>query len=230
MLPPMRPANWLMAAALCGVLLGSSTAWAGELLVGAEPIEVGDDGNITKAAKGKAVAELESSVPGDEAWTLYIWAKIDNPAVGPIYLEFYRNHDGRELMAHRVGYEEYEGDKFISMDVEITRTEGFRSGETLDVAFVQHVGGKDVKKAKGKITLLKSSKPMPKAEEAAPEEEEKDPNEAKEIAETPASESEPPAVESGDKKGCTLGGVAMSPWLLLPLVALRRRSARHAQP
>jgi hypothetical protein len=229
----MRPTKWLMAAALCGVLLGSSTAWAGELLVGAEPLPVGDDGNITKDAKGKAVAEIESSVPGDEAWTLYIWAKIDNPAIGPIYLEFYRRHDGRELMAHRVPYEEYDGGKFLRMDVEITRNDGFKSGETLDVAFVQNVGGKDVKKAKGKITLLKSSKPMPKGEEAdedEDEEEEVDPNEAKEIAETPPEESTPPEVESGDKKGCTVGGIAMSPWLLLPVVGLRRRSARHAQP
>ncbi len=222
-----------MAAAFSGVLLlGSTAAWAGELLVGVEPLPVDDAGKVTKEGKAKAVSEIESSVPGDEVWMLYIWAKIDNPAEGPIYLEFYRNHEGKQLMAHRVDYDEYEGDPYISMDVEITRNDGFRIGDAFEVAFVQNVGGKDVKKAKGKIKLLASSKPAPAPEEAEGEgEEEVDPNEAKEIGEAPSGGDEgggPPPVEGGDKKGCTVGGVAPAPWLLLlggvGLSRARRRS------
>ena len=217
----------MMVACGGALVLGSTAAWAGELLVGAEPLPTDDAGKVTKEGKGKAVAEIESSIPGDEAWTLYIWAKIDNPAEGPIYLEFYRDYEGKkQLLAHRVDYEEYAGDPYISMDVEITRSEGFRTGESIDIAFVQNVGGKDVKKAKGSVKLLASSKPAPAPEEGD-KEDEVDPNEAKEIASpTPeGGEGEgPPAVEGGDKKGCTLGGVAPAPWLLLlGLVGLRRR-------
>jgi hypothetical protein len=233
----MRVAKrFMMVGVLAASLLGSATAWAGELVVGAEPLEVDGSGKLTKAGREKAVTKIESSVPGDEVWSLFLWAKIDNPAVGPLYLEFYRNYQGKQLMAHRVEFAEYAGDKFVSMDVEISRSEGFRAGETVDVAFVQNVGGRDVKKAKGKLELLASSKPAPKPEKEAAgeeeEEEEKDPNEAREIASDPAGDpsSEPPPVESGDKKGCTVGGSAPPlSWALLGLVALRRRRGSGGQ-
>jgi hypothetical protein len=232
----MRHASWFTTAVFMAVLLAGGTAWAGEVLVGVEPFEVDDAGNITKAAREKAIKEIESSVPGDEIWRLHLWAKLDKPAEGPLYLEFYRDKDGKKLMAHRVEIETFDGNKFFSMDVEISRTEGsFRIGEELEVAFVQLVGGKDAKKASGKIRLIASSKPVPTkpADGGGNVDRDREADEAISDAETksdtPSSESSssseaPPPVESGDKKGCTIAAPAPAPWLaLLGLVAIRRR-------
>ncbi len=215
----MRTAMWIGAVALGAALLVSPTAMAGELMLGAESLETDGKGKLTKAAREKTITELEAS-PGDESWTLHLWARIDSPAVGPLYLEFYRTRNDKRLVAHRIEFAEYGGDKYLSMDVELFRTDGFKVGETVDMAFVQNVGGRDATKAKAKLTLLASSvQPEPEPDEEPESEPE---------AAAPAPEpTAPPPVAPADKKGCRVGDPTGVPWLMvLPLwglAMLRRR-------
>ena len=218
-----------MAAALGGVLLlGSGAAWAGELKIGAEPHELDDKGKLTKDARAKAVTELESSVPGDELWSLFLWAKIDNGADGPLYLEFYREYQGKTLMAHRMEYDGYGGERYITMDVEIGRSEGFRTGETITIAFVQNMGAKDVKKAKATVKLLASSKkpePPPSGDDDGgdgPVEGETDALAGEDEPDPPDADPEPPPIEPTKKKGCTIGTAVPPLWLLLGIIGMAR--------
>jgi hypothetical protein len=198
----------------------------GELLVGSEPLPVDDSGKLTADGKAKALTKIEASEPGEEVWTLHLWAKIDKGAEGPLYLEFHREHKGERLLAHRVEYDDYGGEPYTSREVEISRSQGFRIGDTIDLTLIQIVGGKDVAKAKGKVELAASSKPAPAAKDDAPGQDEVDPNEAREIGSTPdANAGGPPPVEAG-KKGCAIG--EPSPvWLLLGLVLVNRGRARR---
>lgn len=204
----MRHASWFAVAALGSVLLASAPVRAGDLKVGAQALETDDDGKLTKAAASAAVTELEAE-PGDEAWVLHLWGKVDKPAVGPLYVELYRDRDGKMLVAHRHEIADYEGDPYLSLELEIGRDEGFRPGDKIEIAFVQNVGGKDVKKSKGKLTLAKSSAPPPRDEpEPEPEDEEApedDPAEADTPAPTPDA---PPPVAPAADKGCTIGAPA----------------------
>lgn len=210
--------SWIIAFVL---------AAPGELLVGSEPLPVDDAGKITADGKSKAVAELEESAPGEEAWTLHLWAKIDKGVAGPMYVEFHRDHGGERLLAHRVELE-FDGGQYLAQDVDISRSQGFRIGDTIEVTCVQIIGGKDITKAKGKLKLVASSKPPPK-ETPGEAQEEVDPNEAREISSAPSeapASAGPPKVESGDKKGCSIAGASTMPWLwLLGIAAIRRRRA-----
>jgi hypothetical protein len=216
----------IVVAAFVVTLAGVTPAWAGELLVGAEPLEVGDDGNITKAGRSAAVTKLEA-LPGNSAWVLHLWAKVDNGAVGPMYVEFYRHHEGRRLTAYRDEIADYAGGKFVSHTVEIPRTRGFRAGETIELVFTQSLVGKgDVKYVKAKIELEKSSQPDPEPEpEPEPEDEPEDDleEEASTVPE-PEPAPEPPPIEPASKKGCTLAATTPHAALaLLLLAAFRRR-------
>ncbi|HWB76095.1 MAG TPA: hypothetical protein VG755_14095 [Nannocystaceae bacterium] len=210
--------SWIFALVL---------AAPGELLVGADALAVDDAGKITADGKAKAVSELEESAPGGEAWTLHLWAKIDKGVEGPMYVEFHRDHGGERLLAHRVELD-FDGGQYLAQDVDISRSQGFRIGDTIEVSCVQIIGGKDITKAKGKLKLVASSKPPPK-EAPGEAKEEVDPNEASEIASTPSAGPDggaPPKVESGDKKGCSIAGASTMPWLwLLGIAAIRRRRA-----
>ena len=206
-------------------------AWAGEAKVGAEPLDTDGSGKLTKAGQAAAVSEIEAQ-PGDDLWVLHLWAKIDNGAEGPLYIEIGKNRDGRRLVSKRESIDDYAADKYVSATVELERADGFKPDQLIEVAFVQNVGGKDAIKAKVDVTLKASSAPPPKAEEPEEEEpEDEDEAEAEDEDEeaTPAPEptpAAPPPVESGDKKGCTVTGHAPTPGaalLLLGLVALRRR-------
>jgi MYXO-CTERM domain-containing protein len=225
----MRGATTTLAIALGIGLLASGPAWAGDLKIGKDPLETDGDGKLTKAAQAAAVTEVEAEA-GNEAWVLHLWAQIDNPAQGPLYVEFYRQREGKELVAHRHEIADYAGDKYVSVDVEIDRSEGFRPGETVDLAFVQNVGGKDAKKAKAKVSLLASSVPEPAPEEDAPEEdapEEDAPEEDDAAASEPepaAAPAGPPPVEPSETKGCRVGAEPGSAgwWSVLALVLVAR--------
>ena len=227
----MRGATTTLVAVLGLGLLASGPAWAGDLKIGKEPLETDDSGKLTKAGQAAAVTEIEAE-PGNDAWMLHLWAQIDKPAEGPLYVEFYRQREGKELVAHRHEIADYAGDKFVSVDLEIDRSEGFRPGETVDLAFVQNVGGKDVKKAKAKVTLEASSapEPTPAPEPEEPEEEPTDDapeGDGSAAAPEPAAPAEPPPVESGDKKGCRAGATtppaAWAVWALALAAVPRRR-------
>jgi hypothetical protein len=227
----MLEAIWhrIIVVATLVVAFGVSTpAWAGEILVGVEPLEVDDDGKITKAGRSAAVESVEA-LPGDTGWVLHLWGKIDRGAVGPLYIEFYRDHDGRTLTAHREEHDAYGGDKFVSYTVELPQGRGFRAGETVELAFVQALAKGDVKHAKTKVELTRSSQPAPEPMESAEPDE---PDEALEDdvaddASPPAPEPaiEPPPVEPAGKKGCTMGATSPGALALLLLAAVRRRRA-----
>jgi MYXO-CTERM domain-containing protein len=224
----MRAANWYTAIVVGSLLLASAPAWAGEVKVGFEPLDTDDSGKLTKEAADQAVTTLEAQ-PGNESWMVNLWAKIDNGADGPIYIEFGRVRDGRRLIAAREEIADYAGDKYLSASVEIFRSDGFRPEEVIQVAFVQNIGGKDAIKASTDVTLAASSAPEPKAEapdEPPPEDDLDGPDEDDAApAAAPPSPDGPPPVESGDKKGCTIAGPTPAPaWMLLvALLALPRR-------
>lgn len=242
--PGQRSAwRWLMLAILPLLLLLPIEAWAGEVLIGPEPFETDNKGNVTKESRTKAITEVEANADGD-AWTLYIWARIDNPAVGPLYLEFFRERNGKKLTAYREEILDFAGDKYISMDLEIYRSDGFKADETVEMAFLQNVGGKDAKKAVTNVTLKPSSAPPPaKADDddddegegdegdeedegdEGDEDDEDDGDAAADAGASAPSSEAPPPVSSGDKKGCSVGSPAGCSWALLLVVAAwsRRR-------
>ncbi len=232
----MRTGSWILAAVASAMLWTSSPAWAGEAKVGAEPLDTDGSGKLTKAGQAAAVSEIEAQ-PGDEVWVLHLWAKIDNGADGPLYIEIGKNRDGRRLVSKRESIDDYAADKYVSATVELDRSDGFKPDQVVEVAFVQNMGGKDAIKATVEVTLKASSAPPPAAETPEPEEEdedgedEDDDGEDKDDDATPSPEptpATPPPVESGDKKGCTVGGHAPTPsaallLLCLGAVATRRR-------
>lgn len=226
----MRGTTTTLVAALGIGLLTSTLAWAGDLKIGKEPLETDDKGKLTKAGQAAAVTEIEAE-PGNEAWRLHLWAQIDKPAEGPLYVEFYRQREGKELVAHRHEIADYAGDKYVSVDLEIDRSEGFRAGETVDLAFVQNVGGRDAKKAKAKVTLAASSAPEPAPEPEEPEEPEapEEPAAPEPAASEPAAApAGPPPVEPADKKGCRAGATTPASWAVWALVLAgvpRRRAS-----
>lgn len=243
---PRSAWRWLMLAILPLVLLLPVKAWAGEVLIGPEPFETDNKGNVTKASRAKAITEVEANADGD-AWTLYIWARIDSPAVGPLYLEFFRERNGKKLTAYREEILDFAGDKYISMDLEIYRSDGFKADETVEMAFLQNVGGKDAKKAVTNITLKPSSAPPPAKADDDDDDEGEDEGEddgegedegddgddeddgadaAADAGATAPPTEAPPPVSSGDKKGCSVGSPAGWSWMLLLVVAAWSRRRR----
>ena len=228
-----------------GILIASGSAWAGEVKFSAETLETDDNGNLTKDARAGAKGKVESVAPDEELWQLSVWAKIDKGAQGPLYVEFYREHAGKKLMAYSHEEPDYDGGKYWSMNIELARDMGFRFDDVLSVEVLQ-IGGNDKKKilAKGKLTLAKSTKqPAPvgggggggggsddvdegEGEEevdeqdardslAGPEEEEEE-----EEAEPDAPAEGPPPVDSESKKGCRVDSSGGLPWALAVLLAL----------
>jgi hypothetical protein len=146
--------SWLAPAALVGAFLIPSVALAGEVLIGAEPLATGDDGNITAEGKKAAVTNLPSQ-PGEELWIAHVWAKIDKGAPGPLYVEFIGDRPGGgKYTAKREENPEYNGEKFVSMEIELDGNTGFNKGRTYAVQVIQvSSAGKDLVLAKNKITL-----------------------------------------------------------------------------
>lgn len=232
----MRSVKWLSVFVLVGLLLASGGAWAGELRIGVEPLEVDGQGKITDAGRKAAVTEVEAE-PGNELWTIHVYAQMDKRTVeGPLYVEIYRERNGKQLVAYRKDYPDYDGARYVSIELELERTDGFAPGQTVEVAFVQDVAGRTVKWAKSPLTLLASSVPPEPEEEqeledeldGEDEDEDELDGEDEEAAAAPpqpaAPPSEPPPVTSGNKRGCRMGGPEPSAWLvLLALIGARRR-------
>ena len=77
----LRPLTFALAVA-SGALVAPE-AFAGEMKIGAEPLDTDDSGNITSAGKSAATNELES-LPGEEIWPINVWAKLDKGAGDPL--------------------------------------------------------------------------------------------------------------------------------------------------
>lgn len=235
--------RWMISTAVALAALGSTTAWAGELKVGAAPLDVDDKGNITAAGRKAAVDTLDE-VPGEDTWQAQIWAKLDNAAAGPLYLEFYQNLNGTDSLVWRYDAGEYAGGKYFSGEVDLQGGRGFNKDRVYEIKAVQvSAKGKDLTLASGKVKLIKSGKKPAKTEgdeegeDKVPEDQDAhdslaDDDKTSGDAKPTSTEEAPPAVEPKAKKGCTIDSDS-STWngalLLLVLgagfAARRRRAA-----
>lgn len=183
--------------------LCSTAALAGEIKIGATPIEVDDKGKITAKGKSAVVEELDE-VPGEDRWIAHVYAKLDDPAPGPLYIEFYQNLDGAKTMVWRHDMNDFQGEKWINEEVELEGGKGFNKNRTYDVKITQvSPKGKDLTLAYGaKIKLIKSGKKP----EPSPEDEEQDKVPADQDAHDSlgggdAPEGDGPAAGDGEKEG-----------------------------
>lgn len=189
-------------AALC-----STVALAGEVKVGTGPIQLDDKGKIT--SKDVLVDTLDE-IPGEDVWKAFVYAKLDNPAPGPLYVEFYQDLDGNKTLVWRHEEPDFQGDKYINVELDLEGGKGFNKNRTYDIKVTQvSAKGKDLTLATGKIKLIKSGKKPPKDPN---EEEEADPDQDAHdslAGDEPDTGDEkpkeaPPPVEPKAKKGCSI--------------------------
>lgn len=232
--------RWTISTAVALAALCSTTAFAGELKVGAAPLDVDDKGNITAAGRKAAVDTLDE-VPGEDVWQAHIWAKLDNAAAGPLYLEFYQNINGTDSLVWRHEEGDFAGGKYFTGELDLAGGRGFNKDRTYEIKAVQvSAKGKDLTLASGKVKLIKSGKKPEKAPEEDADKVPEDQDAHDSLAEDdktsgdapkPTTEA-PPAVEPKAKKGCSIDSDS-SAWngalLLMVLgagvVARRRRPA-----
>ncbi|MEM9456423.1 MAG: MYXO-CTERM sorting domain-containing protein [Myxococcota bacterium] len=215
-----------LAVVMAATALVAPEALAGEVKFGAEPLETDDKGNLTSTGRSAATKELKS-LPGEEIWPLHLWAKIDKGAPGPLYVEFYGTIPGSEKRYRAWAYEHggYEGEKFVSLSMELDGNVGFNKGRTYTVEVVQlNEKGKNLKLASSKITLAYVEA------EAQPEGDAED-DEDEEISEQDEldsfgdgdeegdAEGPPPVEPASSKKGCHIDpGTGAAPGVLVLLM------------
>lgn len=223
----------IFPTAIAAVVLGGSTvAWAGEIKFGTSQLEADDKGNLTAAGR-KAAVETFDEEPGEDMWKVFVWAKLDNPAQGPLYLEFYQNIGGQDSQVWRYDAGEFAGGKYFSSEIELEGGKGFNKDRTYEVKAVQvSPKGKDLTLATGKLKLIKSGKkPEKKAGDEGDEDkvpEDQDAHDSLAGGEEPAGDADnsdkeaPPPVEPKAKKGCTIDsdGTAWNGALLLLALGL----------
>ena len=98
-------------AALC-----STVALAGEVKVGTGPIQLDDKGKITSK---DVIVDTLDEIPGEDVWKAFVYAKLDNPAPGPLYVEFYQDLDGNKTLVWRHEEPDFQGDKYINIEVDL---------------------------------------------------------------------------------------------------------------
>lgn len=230
--------SWLSALSfglvLGGAMLVAPAALAGEVKFGAEPLDTDDAGKLTDAGRSAAVKELPS-LPGEEVWPVHLWAEIDKGAPGPLYVEFYDKlpGSGKRYKAWAYEHSSYEGDKYVTLELELEGDVGFNRDHTYTVELAQvDQKGKNLKLASGQLTLVfTEGKP-----EAENEPDEDDQAEAQDELDSFAAgdeeggaEAPPPVTPPATKKGCRVDpGMGAAPGVLVLMllgagVAARRR-------
>lgn len=217
--------RWISPLLLGAALLGSATAWAGEVKFGADTLAVDDGGNITAEGKSASTDTLKSE-PGEELWNLNLWAKIDKGGPGPLYVEFLgKLPDGKEYVTYRYEHSAYQGEKFVSLDIELEGNLGFNKGKTYKVKVLQgntKAGKPDIILATGKLTL-EYTEPAP-VEEGEDDGEDQDTAAQDELdtlsgpddgAGDEVEPEGPPPIAPEEKKGCSIGSTDLG----LPAVA-----------
>ena len=117
--------------------LAGATALAGEIKIGQDnELETSDKGALTPAGKKAAVTELDN-VPGEDLWVAHIWAQLDRPAPGPLYIEFWQKINGQDAIAKRHEEADFEGDKFINIAVELEGNLGFNKDREYSIRIIQ---------------------------------------------------------------------------------------------
>lgn len=149
-----RAARFCSVLVLAGALMAPGAAWAGDVKFGTEPLATDDKGAITAAGRKSATDEIPSE-PGEEIWPLHVWAKLDKGAPGPLYVEFFgKLPDGKKYLAYRHEHGGYEGEKYVSMELDLLGNQGFNKGRTYNVELTQAgAKGNNIVLARGKITL-----------------------------------------------------------------------------
>lgn len=222
------PPSWLRPLAFALVLgagaLAAPDALASEVKFAAEPFETKDDGNLTDAGRGAAINEL-ASLPGEELWPLHIWAKIDRGGAGPLYVEFFDKipGSGKRYLAWRYEHRGYEGDKYVSIEVELDGNTGFNKGHTYTVELSQvNDKGRSLKLAEAQLKLTYTEP----AEDEDDGEEEEDVSEQDVLdsfaggdEEDSTDEAPPEIAPPAKKKGCHVDpGVGAAPGVLVLLL------------
>lgn len=205
----------LLSAAFALPMLASTAVFAGDIKFGQELLDVDDKGNLTADAKKKTVAELDN-VPGEDMWLAYTWAKIDTGGEGPLYVEFFQELNGEQHLVWRYEEPNYDGAKYVSLEIELEGRLGFNKDRTYAVRVVQvNAKGKDIVMAKSKIKLVKSGKqPPPDEDEDEGDEDEEETDDQDEIDSLGDDEDPPPETPSEapppvePKKGCSIDGDA----------------------
>lgn len=179
-------------------MLIGGTALAGEIKFGAKPLAVDAQGKITDAGRKAAITTIEN-VPGEDMWMLHLWAKLDRPAPGPLYVEFFGNYQGKRYEVWHHEERDFEGTKYVSLSFELEGRKGFNKNSDYEVEIAQlNEQGKDVKLATGKLRLVKVESKK-KKEEAKEGEKEKE-------AEAGEEEDEGEADFAGGGEYAGLGG------------------------
>jgi hypothetical protein len=229
----IRVPHWSSSVALAAALLVSTAAFAGEVKFGSSALATDDKGIITPDGKKSATNEIPSH-PGEELWPLHVWAKIDKGAPGPLYVEFHgRLADGKRYLAYRYEHQPYEGEKYVTMALELSGNEGFNKNRAYEVELTQ-VGPKGpIKLATGKITLGFTE--APESDEPDDDDYEDDDDfgsddqaEADTFAGGEGGDEGPPPVEPS-KKGCAIdasGHAAPGVLVLFALAVGRGRRRR----
>lgn len=205
--------------ALClgaALTLLPAVAWAGDLKFGEgqAALATDDEGKLTAEGAKTAINEIDR-IPGEDAWDLKVWAKIDKGAPGPISIEFKQNIEGvgESIVFKKVVVQDYEGGKYVSFQLFLEGNIGFNKGRTYEVRLLQADDkGKEITLAKSKLKLIDTGrKPeeAPSSDDAVSEQDAMDSlGGDDEPEETPApapapEEQGPPPVEEG-KKGCSV--------------------------
>jgi MYXO-CTERM domain-containing protein len=204
-----------LGVAIGTAALGSTVAWAGEVLVGSDALPTGPDGKITAEGRKAAVKELASE-PGEDLWMLHLWAKLDKGAPGPLYVEFIgKLPDGKPYTAFSHEHSGYDGEPYVNLEIELDGNRGFNKGHTYKIDINQvNDKGKTLQLATGSVTLAFTEAPKEAAEDEGGEDGEKegdDQSEAQDeldsFAEGGAADGGPPPVTpTTKKKGCSIDG------------------------
>jgi len=224
--------RFVSAVAFTGALLVAAPAFAGEIKFGKEPLAVDGDGKLTDAGSKAAVEEIPS-VPGDEEWVVHLWARLDKAGPGALNVEFYgKTPDGQRYLAYRHVENNFEGGKYVVLELDLEDGQGFNKNHTYTVEITQlDDKNRDVKLATGKLKLGWTPAPAePEGKDDAGKEDEGEAEEEGDDASQDAHDTlgeTPPPVESGKKKGCAIepdtDAGALGVLVLLAAGFIRRR-------
>ena len=210
-----------LAHVLClgaALTLLPAVAWAGDLKFGEgqAALATDEEGKLTADGAKSALTELDR-IPGEDAWDLKVWAKVDRGAPGPITIEFKQNIEGvgESIVFKKVVVQDYEGGKYVSFQLFLEGNTGFNKGRTYEVRLLQaNEKGHEIALAKGRLKLIDTGRKPEEAPETESDVSEQDAMDSlgggEEPAETPAptpEEQGPPPVEEG-KKGCSVSTTA----------------------
>jgi hypothetical protein len=243
--------NHPFRSAASGLALGLVVAFtavpalAGEVKIGEgiTSLEVDDNGKLTADGRKTALSELDK-LPGEDAWDANIHATLDSGrGDGPLYVEFWHKVQGEWQSFWRHDMNDYDGRKYVIVNILLEGNYGFNKDREYTVKFVQvNTKGNDITLAKGNIKLINTGRKVEESEDGGggggaeggddePSAQDirdtlvGDDDEEGEAPDAPAPEP-PPAEPS--KKGCSIGGEWDAGFsglavLLLAGIANRRR-------